>query len=449
MNLGNQSITVQEALVSVVSSFAVVLQELAVVMTGPSFQNLVIVLSGWIFARRRTITGILTASGVAGKRHHSAFHRLFAQARWTLDALGLAVFRVLEPLLPSDTVFLAIDDTLARKRGLKTFGVGMHHDPLLSSRGKAITNWGHSWVVLGVLVRLPLGKDRVFCLPILFRLYLNHQAAERARRTARSRPELAVEMLRVLCNHRKNKRFHVVADSAYGGQSVLCHLPSNCDLTSRLVLDARLHALPPARQRGAQGRPRKRGERLPTPEQMLVGRSQRLTLNHYGRRDRVRVAEATACVYAAPSRLLRIVAVEPLTGGRPRQAFYSTCPMDSALDVLTRYAWRWSIEVAFHDSKVHLGFEEPQGWTRRAVERTAPVAMLLYTLIVKWFADEGHRHYRPAVTTWYAQPHASFGDMLATLRRLSVRERTIEWGLHGPGSQKIQQTLEQVLALAA
>ncbi len=88
---------------------------------------------------------------------------------------------------------------------------------------------------------------------------------------------------------------------------------------------------------------------------MLAGRSQRLTLNHYGRRDRVRVAETTACVYAAPSRLLRIVTVEPLTGGRPRQAFYSTCHAASALDVLTWYAWRWSIEVAFHDSKVPLG----------------------------------------------------------------------------------------------
>jgi hypothetical protein len=76
MNLGNQSITVQEALVSLVSSFAVVLQELAVVMTVPSFQNFVTILTGWAFARRRTITGILTASGIAGKRHHSAFHRL-------------------------------------------------------------------------------------------------------------------------------------------------------------------------------------------------------------------------------------------------------------------------------------------------------------------------------------------------------------------------------------
>jgi hypothetical protein len=99
---------------------------------------------------------------------------------------------------------------------------------------------------------------------------------------------------------------------------------------------------------------------------------------------------------------------------------------------------------------MHLGFEEPQGWTRRAAERTAPVAMLLYSLIVKWFATEGHRYYRPLPQSWYAdKPHASFTDMLATLRRRSLYEQTFAWGLQGPGSQKILQTLEHILALAA
>jgi SRSO17 transposase len=435
--------------VFVVSSFAVIVQELAVVMTVPSFQNFLTIVTGWIFARRRTVTGMLTAAGVAGKRHHAAFHRLFATARWSRDALGLAVFRVLEPLLGSDAIFLAVDDTLARKRGLKVFGVGMHHDPLLSSRGMAITNWGHSWVVLGVIVQLPLWPERALCLPILFRLYLNHDASRRARRGCRPRPELAVEMLRILCQHRKNRRFHVLADSAYGGQSVLCHLPDNCDLTSRLVMNARLHAAPPPQKPGAQGRPRKRGLRLPTPTQMLQARTRRLTLKMYGRRDRVRVASTTACVYAAPSRLLQIVAVEPLSGGRREQAFYSTCSTATALAVLTWYAQRWSIEVAFHDSKQHLGFEEPQGWSRRAAERTAPVAMLLYSLIVYWFATEGHRHWRPQRNSWYIKPRASFGDMLATLRRESLREQSFGWGLSGPGSQKILHTLENTLSLAA
>jgi SRSO17 transposase len=435
---------------NLVTSFVALVQELGIVMTAPSFHNFVLILGGWVFARRRTITGALVAGGFAGKRHHAAFHRLFAKAVWSLDGLGLALFRMIEPLLPAGSVLVAIDDTLARKRGLKVFGVGMHHDPLLSSRGKAITNWGHSWVILGVIVQVPLCPGRAFCLPILFRLYLNKQAAAKAGRTYRSRPQLAVEMLRTLCGHRKNRRFHAIADSAYGGQSVLCELPANCDLTSRLVLDARLYELPPARRPGVKGRPRKRGPQLPTPEQMLTKRATRLTLNLYGRRDKVRVAEAQGCVHAACQRLLKIIAVQPLTGGRKKQAFYSTCADATALQVLTWYALRWSIEVTFRDSKMHLGFEEPQGWTRKAVERTAPVAMVLYGLIVLWFVEEGHRHHRCATRPWYTtKSHPTFTDMLATLRRESLREQINRLGLAGPGSRKILETLENTAALAA
>jgi hypothetical protein len=306
-------------------------------------------------------------------------------------------------------------------------------------------------VVLGVLVQFPLWPERAFCLPILFRLYLNKKSAAKHRRSYRSRPELAVELLRVLCDAHKSRRFHVVADSAYGGQSVLCALPKNCDLTSRLVLNARLYGAPPERRPGTNGRPRKRGELLPTPQQMLNERgATRVELAMYGRRDRVRLCDTVAHVHAAPKRPLRVVAVEALTGGRGRQAFYSTCWQASAVDVLTSYARRWSIEVAFHDSKQSLGFEEPQGWTRRAVERTAPMAMLLYSLIVLWFVRDGHRAYRPLDRPWYpTKSQPSFADMLATLRRLSLRERVSSWGLGGEGSRKVLKLLENAAALAA
>jgi hypothetical protein len=434
---------------SLVSSFVVFLQPLAVAMSTPSFENLVMILAGWAFAPRRTVTGMLQAAGAIGWKHHSAFHRLFASARWSRDRLGLVVFDLVG-MCVDGVVMLALDDTLARKRGLKMFGVGMHHDPLLSSRGKAITNWGHSWVVLGVIVRFPLWPDRAFCLPILFRLYLNKDAAAKSRRTYKTRPELAVEMLALLCQARKSRQFHVIADSAYGGQSVLNHLPNNCDLTSRLLLKARLYGPRPERAPGTNGRPRKRGDLLPTPEKMLLERAARVVLSVYGRRDRVRVCESVGYVHAAPERRLRIVAVEALVGGRGRQAFYSTCWQASAIDVLSWYAWRWSIEVAFRDSKQSLGFEEPQGWTRKAVERTAPMAMLLYSLIVLWFAREGHRHYRSLERPWYTtKANPSFADMLATLRRVSLREQVSAWGLGGQGSRKVLEILENAAALAA
>jgi hypothetical protein len=52
-------------------------------------------------------------------------------------------------------------------------------------------------------------------------------AAAKSRRTDRSRPELAVALLHLLRNHRKDSRFHPVGDSVYGGQSVLCNLPED------------------------------------------------------------------------------------------------------------------------------------------------------------------------------------------------------------------------------
>ncbi len=101
----------------------------------------------------------------------SSYHRVFSRARWSLDLVGLAVFDLIRPFL-GQVVMLALDDTLARKRGLKMFGCGMHHDPLLSTRKTAVMNWGHRWVVLGVSVRFPFRDDRYFYFLILYHLKL-------------------------------------------------------------------------------------------------------------------------------------------------------------------------------------------------------------------------------------------------------------------------------------
>jgi hypothetical protein len=151
-------------------------------------------------------------------------------------------------------------------------------------------------------------------------------------------------------------------------------------------------------------------------------RARRVTLHIYGRQDTVRLVEAVAHWHGVPQRPLKVVVVEPLTGGRPVQAFYSTDIHQSDEQVLAGYARRWSIEEAFQGSKSHLGFEEPQGWSRQAVRRTAPLAMLLYSLTVLWFAREGHSLYKPPCRPWYRHKvRPSFADMLATLRFACLR----------------------------
>ncbi len=321
----------------------------------------------------------------------------------------------------------------------------------LSTRRTAIMNWGHCWVVLGVILRLPFCGDRWFCLPVLFRLYVPKKTATQKNLPFKTKPQLALQMLQLLCKRHEDRHFHAVGDSAYGCKNILLNLPRNCDLTSRLKMDARLYDAPGPNRTGSKGgRPPKRGVRMATPAKMLEGRCRLLDLDIYGRHDKSRVSEAVARCHADPDRPLKIVAVEPLSGGRKPQAFFSTCPKDSAVEVLTRYACRWPIEVTYHDVKGHLGFEEPQGWTRCAVRRTAPLAMLLYSLVTLWFAAEGHRHYQPSQWPWYqAKPHASFADMLATLRTQSVKTEVSAWGIHGQGSRNLVNTLLHMVKLVA
>jgi hypothetical protein len=442
----------KEAPVSLVPSFLDLLQPLSCLMTCPTFDSFLTILTGWVFARRRTVTGMILAAGAVGTKHHSAYHRVFAAARWSLDELGLAVFGLVPPL-PGAAVFIAVDDTLCRKHGRRTFGVGMHHDPLVSSKKMAVCNWGHSWVILGVVVRLPLCPGRCFCLPVLFRLYRSKQTAGREGRGGgvyRTRPELAVQMLKLLCSRHPGRRFHALADMAYGGKSVLGHLPDNCDLTSRLLLDARLVDDPAPKPPGRKGRQRLRGRPLPSPRQMLAGRAGRERRKTYGRDDVLRVVRQTARLYHVPQRKVAVVAAESLKGSRCVRAYYSTAADAAAGQVLDRYAMRFSVEQTIQEAKGQLGFEQPQNWSKPAVRRTAPVAMLLYSLVVLWFTREGHRHYAPPHRPWYrAKAAPSFADMLATLRCRSAREAITATPDHGQPEAKSMETLIHLLKQAA
>jgi hypothetical protein len=149
-----------------------------------------------------------------------------------------------------------------------------------------------------------------------------------------------------------------------------------------------------------------------------------------GRRDRRPAARS-------PDRSVKIVAVEALSGGRGREGFYSTVVEAKAKDVLRWYSMRWSVAVTFHPSKQHPGFEELQGWSERAVRRTAPMAMLVYTPTVHWYALEGHRQARLWIQPWYPQKsRPSFADTVSTLKRLSLQQRISASGLGRWNSKK-------------
>ena len=313
-----------------------------------------------------------------------------------------------------------------------------------------VCNWGHSWVILGLVVKLPLSANRYWCLPILFRLYRSKQTSDREGGAYPARPQLAVQMLQLLCRRYPQRHFHVLADMAYGGQNVLKQLPVNCELTSRLLLDARLVDDPAPRRPHRRGRPALRGKPLPSPRKMPRQRAVRLERKTYGRDDCLRIVEQQARLYHVPQRKVKVVASQSLRGSRCLRAYYSTLADAPAQTVLDAYGMRFSIEQTIQDCKGQLGFEQPQNWTKQAMRRTAPLAMLLYTLIIWWFSQTGQHDWQAPDRPWYrGKVAASFADMLATLRCQSVKASISATLPHEQGEGKIMKTLLHVLQQAA
>lgn len=230
-------------------------------------------------------------------------------------------------------------------------------------------------------------------------------------------------MLEVIASWLPDRRFMITGDSAYGGCSVLQKLPENMDLISHVHPKGALYDPPPKPKPGKKGRgqPRMKGERLPGMQawaEEAKSKWRTLKFDQYGFHATVKVKVIEALYYkAGKDRLLKILLVRDVLGKRPDQMFYCTRLDWDARQILSCYSGRWSIEVSLYDCKQQLGSEDPANRKEKAVRRTAPMAMILYSLVVVWFHHEGRRHVEFPDRPGYPQKdEPSFADMLTTLR---------------------------------
>lgn len=439
-------------------SFALVLAACAPCFTAPTYRVFCHVVAGWLHCLgRHTVTGVALAAGagVVGWRHVSAFHRFFSRARWEPDALGKVVCTLALRVLPGDApLILLVDDSLARKEG-KAIALGsMHHDPLLSTRRRPCSRFGHVWVVLALWLPLPfgvVGGPRGVALPLLFRLFVGSQRGNAkdapSRATSGTRDARAQDAFPADAAHRPTKpalareaivlvaswaaalaperTVYVVGDSAYVNRTTIEDRPANVEVVGPLHPDAALFAPPPPRRPGQKGRPRTKGEQRPSPT--AQARARRLDTWHQlpvtlsGRTVTPLVFRGTAWWYSVQRTApVRYVVVRDPSRRRKDAAFCCTDLTVSVAFILETYAKRWTLEVTFWLLKGWLGFEEPQNQTERAVRRTAPFAGLVFSLVILWYAAElqAGRAATRLARPWYRRKvRPSFADVLATLRQ--------------------------------
>jgi hypothetical protein len=394
-------------------------------LTAPGFHNMLVVLVGWVLTGGpHAITQALVVTDVARRRHHEAFHRFFSRGTWQPDELGRLLFlAVLRLLAAGAAIPIAIDDTLAPKKGAHVFGIGSHIDAVRSTRRQKVFCFGHCWVVLAVLVHVPF-STRPWALPVLFRLYRNKKECAKKGHPYRKKTELARELIDVFLGWVGDRRVLLAADSAYCNDTVLRNLPASVVLLGAMRPDAVLTALPEPADPRKVGRRRVRGTVLPKPEALAQdGRGwSTCEATLYGKRRLVSYKECFAQWYrACGTRLLRIVVVKVAAGAISHRVFFSTDSTMTVQQILEGYAGRWSLEVTFKNLKQMMGFADSSARKKEAVERTAPFVGLIYTLLVLWFVEHAHTSplATPPIRPWYSHKQGlSFADVLRTAQRV-------------------------------
>jgi hypothetical protein len=308
-----------------------------------------VIVAGWVLSQRhRFITAVISSGGHVGLGHWSRSHRSFSHAAWDIDTCSLFLARLVVPILaPGATLLRAVDDTLCRKRGLTLYGAGLHYDPLISSRSKALVSWGHDWVVLGRIVVHPLrAPPKVLALPIAGRLYINRQGGKkspgrspRAKPPHRTRPESALELINLAARWFPDEEVLVLGDSTYGGRSVLAHRPPNVQLISRVHPKAALYQPAPPKRKGTPGPARKKGDRLPGMAEWAADEEQpweRRDFDQFGLQATLEVKTIRGLYdKAGRDRMLTIVLVHDVEGKRPDPMFDCTKTEWTARQVLS------------------------------------------------------------------------------------------------------------------
>jgi hypothetical protein len=219
----------------------------------------------------------------------------------------------------------------------------------------------------------------------------------------------------------------VVADSSFAVLTLLHELrglSQPVSMITRLRLDAALYDPAPARATGQTGRPRVKGRRLPTVQQVLLDPATKWTPVTVARwyrepQRKIEVVSETAVWYhtGMPPVPIRWVLIRDPHNKFAPQALLSTDVTLTTTQVVTWFVQRWQVEVTFQEVRTHLGVETQRQWADLAIARTTPTLLGLFSVVtVLAHSLATHRKVSPRQAAWYPKATPTFADALALVR---------------------------------
>lgn len=118
------------------------------------------------------------------------------------------------------------------------------------------------------------------------------------------------------------------------------------------------------------------------------------------------------------------------------------------------FVQRWQVEVTLADVRAHLGAETQRQGSDKAIVRTTPLLLALFSRVSVMAHGLSQHHGLPVRrSAWYGKPQPTFSDALALVRRRLWAEQVFDTSRSGSDTQKIPdpilQRLTEVLCYAA
>jgi hypothetical protein len=406
---------------------AVILAFAPVFLQQRTWHHAEVLLIGAILAPgQRTVTSILRIAGLVRERRFVNYHRVLNRAVWSSHAAShLLLGLLVAAFVPAGPVVLGIDDTIERRRGKRITAKGLYRDPVRSSKSFFVKTMGLRWLSLMLLAPIPWA-GRVWALPFLTALAPSERHARERGKRHKTLTDWARQLVLQARRWLPGREVVLVGDSGFAALELLASL-TRCGVTciTRLRLDAALYKPAPTRRPGTVGRPRTKGERLPTLAHVLAdaGTSwQRLTVaGWYGEGARVVEIHSSTAVWrhsGMPVVPIRWVLLRDPQGRFDPQALLCTDPACDPLQIVAWFVQRWQLEVTFREVRDHLGVETQRQWSELAIVRTTPCLLALFSLVTLLAArlSPGAR-LAVATAAWYRKKHPTFADTLAAVRR--------------------------------
>jgi hypothetical protein len=401
------------------------LQTVRTCFTAPSWEHVLVLVMGALLAPgKRTVSSCLRMTGRAEAANFASFHHILNRARWSSRAVARRLLcLVVEQLVTDGPIVIGMDDTIERRWGRRISARGIYRDPVRSSHGHFVKASGLRWLSFMVLTPVPW-TSLVKALPVLTLLAPSERSNHQRGRRHKLLTDWARQGALQICRWLPERSIIFVGDSSFAVHELAHAITARATLISRLRLDANLFAPPPKRTTRAVGRPAQKGPALPKLKTLLSNPATTwatiIVSAWYGHVDgkTLEITSDTALWYrpGTPVMPIRWVLVRDPEGKRAPQAFFSTDITLQPADIIALFVRRWQIEVTFAETRAHLGVETQRQWSDKAIARTTPALLGLYSLVSLWACDLLTSTTTPYAAAWYRKTSLTFSDAIGTVR---------------------------------